>query len=320
MKLVVMIPAYNEEDTISRVISSIPRQVSGFDSVQVIVLDDGSQDRTCQVSREAGADQVYTNVHNLGLASNFQKGLDKALSLGADVVVNIDADNQYDASEIPKLTQPILDGESHIVNGDRQVASLDHMSWSKKYGNRLGTWIVQRLAGFRVRDASSGYRAYSREAALRLNVLSSHTYTHETILQAGVKHLGFKDVSVSFRATERDGKQSRLIGSVWSHIKKSGNTIIRTFTMYRSLKTFFNIGVPFFLIGIILIVRFLYFYYTGDGSGHIQSLIIATIVSVIGFQIVVIGLLADSVNANRRISEEVLYRLKKQECDSEKTE
>ncbi|MBU1148459.1 glycosyltransferase family 2 protein [Patescibacteria group bacterium] len=236
------------------------------------------------------------------------------------MILNIDADNQYDASEIPKLLEPILKDEADIVSGDRQVKTLDHMASSKKYGNMLGTWVVKKVSGLPIKDASSGFRAYSREAALRLNVISQHTYTHETIIQAANKNLRFVEVPVAFRRTERDGNESRLIGGVWGHVKKSGATIVRTYSTYRSLKTFFFIGLPFFLIGLFFILRFLYFYFFDSGVGHIQSLIIAAILVIVGFQVFIIGLVADGINANRKINEEILYRLKKKEYSQKEGE
>ena len=311
MRLIITIPAYNEEKTVASVIRGVPRQLEGIDEVKILVIDDGSTDNTVAVSQEAGADYVITH-QNVGLATNFKISQDEALQRGADIILNIDADNQYDPDEIPKLIQPILDNKAEIVSGNRQVKNLDHMPSSKKYGNMIGTWVVKKVSGLPIQDASSGFRAYSREAALRLNVISQHTYTHETIIQAANKHLRFIEVPCTFRETERANQESRLIGGVWGHIKKSGATIVRTYSTYRSLKTFFYIGLPFILVGTFFILRFFYYYFFNSGAGHIQSLIIAAILIIVGFQVFVIGLMADGISANRKINEEILYRLNKE--------
>ncbi|MBU0598626.1 glycosyltransferase family 2 protein [Patescibacteria group bacterium] len=311
MKLIVTIPAYNEEESIKDVIHSIPKQMQGIDRVEILVIDDGSTDNTKVSAHESGADHVISNKVNRGLATTFRRGINKALELGADIIVNTDADNQYDQTEIPKLIAPILNGQADIVSGDRQIEKLDHMPSSKKYGNMLGSWVVRKVSGLPIKDASSGFRAFSREAALRLSVLSHHTYTHETIIEAQDKKLVFIEVPCTFRA--RVGTSSRLISGVFGHIKKSGATIVRTTIRHRPLKTFVYIGGFLLLLGIIIGVRFIYFYMTGNSSGHIQSLIFVAILIMLGFQIVVLGLLADNINANRRINEEILYRLKKEQ-------
>lgn len=310
MKLIVTIPAYNEEGSIAAVIQSIPRAIHGIDQVEILVIDDGSKDRTVEVARQSGADHVISNIVNRGLATSFRRGINKALELGADIIVNTDADNQYDQSEIPKLIQPILDKKADIVSGDRQVKTLDHMPKAKKYGNMIGSWVVRRVSGLPIQDASSGFRAFSRDAALQLSVFSEHTYTHETIIEANDKKLVFVEVPCTFRG--RDGTSSRLISGVFSHIKKSGITIVRTLVRHKPLKTFTYTGLVLIIAGIVIGSRFLYFYFHGQGSGHIQSLIFMAVSIMLGFQIVVLGLLADNINANRRINEEILYRIKKE--------
>lgn len=310
MKLIVTIPAYNEEKSIQEVIRSIPREIQGIDKVEVLVIDDGSSDRTVEMAQAADADHVLSNIVNRGLATTFRRGLDKAVELGADIVVNTDADDQYDQSEISKLIQPILDGKADIVSGDRQIEKLTHMPTLKKYGNMFGSWVVRKVSGVPVRDASSGFRAFTKEAALRLSVLSSHTYTHETIIEAEDKKLVFMEVPCTFRA--REGTSSRLISGVFGHIKKSGATIVRTIVRHHPLKTFTYLGGSLFLLGALIGIRFLFYYFSGDSSGHVQSLIFMAILIMLGFQVVVLGLLADNINANRRINEEILYRLKKE--------
>ncbi|HDS11291.1 MAG TPA: glycosyltransferase family 2 protein, partial [Candidatus Wirthbacteria bacterium] len=214
MKLIVMIPAYNEADNIAEVIKSIPKKFQGIDQVEVLVVDDGSTDATAEIARQNGANHVFRHKMNLGLAYAFALGLQKSLDLGADIIVNTDADNQYDQSEIQGLIDPILSGEADIVNTNRQVRSLDHMPFGNKYGNLIGTWVVNRLIKQDIKDASSGFRAYSRFAAQNLHVLSNHTYTHETLIQADMKHLKIVTIPCVFRQTKRKSKKSRLIGNI----------------------------------------------------------------------------------------------------------
>ncbi|HNT30617.1 MAG TPA: glycosyltransferase family 2 protein [bacterium] len=303
MKLVVMIPAYDEQENIAEVIKSIPRTYKGIDQVEILVIDDGSDDETSQRAEAAGADAVIRHKMNLGLAYAFATGLRKALEMGADIIVNTDADNQYDQNEIQGLIDPILQGEADIVNTDRQVKTLEHMPFGNKYGNILGTWVVNRLISQDIKDASSGFRAYSRYAAENLHVLSNHTYTHETLIQADMKHIKIVTLPCTFRQTKRKSKKSRLIGSIFGHIKKSGSTIVRTYVVYRPLKTFFYLAILFFTPGFILGLRYLYFYLQGTSGGHIQSLILASMLMSMGVQIALIGLVADTISALRKIVE-----------------
>ena len=301
MKLIVTIPAYNEAKTIAKVIQSIPRRIKGISKVEVLVWDDGSGDKTVQVAQKAGADYVFSNKTNLGLAKTFAKMMAKALELGADLVVNTDADNQYDQREIPKLLKPILAGEADMVLGNRQVEKLDHMPKAKKYGNIIGSWTIRLLTGSQIRDASTGFRAFSRDCLQQFNLLSAHTYTHETIIQAVNKDLVIKEIPVVFR--KRTSGQSRLIKGVWSHIKKSAATIIRSVLMYQSFKVLVTIGLLIMFLGILGGLRFLYFYFTGNGAGHIQSLIFSSILINLGFTTSVMGILADLISINRKLIE-----------------
>jgi hypothetical protein len=311
VKLIVTIPAYNEELTIAQAIREIPRSVAGFDKVEVLVCDDGSADRTAAVARDAGADHVIRLRRNFGLTTAFGTALQAAIERGADVVVNIDADCQYLAGEIPGLVAPILRGEADMVSGNRQVAKLAHMPASKKYGNRIGSLMLRTVAGSGVVDASSGFRAFSRECALRLNPYIGHTYTHQTLIQAKHNGMVVKEVPVTFRASARDGGESRLIGGVSSHIVKSLGTILRTMTAYRPLAVLGGLGLLFLiaggLFGLIPLVSWIQ---QGDTSGHIQSLIASIVLILMGIQFAVFALLADAVAANRRMTEEILYRLK----------
>lgn len=308
MKLVVNIPAYNEQNHIGGVIKSVPRKIKDVDLVFVVVVDDGSTDDTAKVAKEAGADVVVIHKKNLGLATSFRDGFEKALKLGADIVVNTDADNQYDQSEIPKLIRPILDGEADVVVGDRQVLKLDHMPLGKKFGNTMASFVTRKLSGYNIRDAQSGFRAFSREAALRINILSNYTYVAETIIQAVNKKLKIVQVPITFR--ERKGK-SRLISNIFNYAAKAGMTIIRTYTLYKPLRVFLSFGGLIMLGGILLSLRFFIPFFSGVSGQHIQSLVVASTLFVFGFLVILLGLIADILNANRLINEEILYRQKK---------
>jgi Glycosyl transferase family 2 len=311
LSLIVTVPAYNEEATVGQAIREIPRSIPGVAQVQVLVCNDGSTDRTVAVAREAGADYVVSLRRNFGLTVAFGMALQAAIERGADVIVNIDADCQYLATEIPMLIAPILRGEADMVSGNRQVASLEHMPASKKYGNRIGSFMLRTVAGSQVVDASSGFRAFSRECALRLNPYIGHTYTHQTLIQATHTGMVVKEVPVTFRASARDGGQSRLIGGVGGHIVKSMGTILRTMTTYRPLAVMGGLGLLFLiagaLVGLIPIVAWIQ---QGNTEGHIQSLIASFVLILMGIQFVAFGLLADAVAANRRTTDEVLYRLR----------
>jgi len=301
MKLIVTIPAYNEEKTIAQVIKSVPRKIKGISKVEILVWSDGSTDKTVEIAKKAGADYVFSNKTNLGLAKTFAKMLGKAIELGTDIIVNTDADNQYDQKEIVKLLKPILEGKADMVLGDRQVEKLDHMPTAKKYGNIIGSWTIRMLTGCNVRDASTGFRAFTRECAQQFNLLSSHTYTHETIIQAVNKDLTIAEVPVKFK--KRVSGSSRLISGIWPHIKRSAATIIRTILMYKAFKALVVIGSLIMALGILGGLRFLYFYLTGNGAGHIQSLIFSSILINLGFTTCVMGILADLVSINRKTIE-----------------
>lgn len=315
MKLIVTIPAYNEEKSIGKVIRSVPRRIKGIEKVEVLVANDGSTDNTVKEAKKVGADHIISNKRNLGLAKTFKKALEKALELNADIIANTDADNQYEQREIPKLIKPILEGKADMVIGDRQVEKLDHMPLSKKYGNILGSWVIRFLTGTNIRDASSGFRAFTREAAQSFNLLSTHTYTHETIIQAVNKDLAIVEVPVTFK--RRKYGHSRLISGVWSHIKRSLATIVRTILMYKAFKYLVALGSLLMGIGFLGIVRFLYFFLTGNGAGHIQSLIVSSIVISLGFMTAVMGVLADLIGINRRTIEEIHSEFKTLSSDED---
>ncbi len=313
MKLIVQIPCLNEEKTLPITINAIPRQIAGIDKVEILVIDDGSNDRTSQVAKECGADHVIRLKVNQGLARGFMFGLQTSVHLGADIIVNTDADNQYEGGDIPKLIQPILDGKADIVIGDREVESIKHFSISKKFLQKLGSWVVRVASGTHIPDAASGFRAYSREAALRTNIVSGYTYTLESIIQAGHNQLAVTHIPVRTNLVLRE---SRLISSVRSYIIRSASTIVRTYAMYRPLIFFSTIGIIVFLAGLLLSVRYLYYLVIGQGAGHIQSLILAAILMMLGFQTIVIGLISDLIAANRRLNEEAVYRLRKMDKET----
>ncbi|MBM3135764.1 MAG: glycosyltransferase family 2 protein [Chloroflexi bacterium] len=314
MKLIVQIPCYNEAQTLPLVLRSIPQAIPGLTEVETLVIDDGSTDGTAEVATAAGATHVVRHVGNKGLAEAFRTGLDACLRLGADIIVNTDGDNQYPAAEIPRLIAPILAGEADMVIGDRQPATVAHFSPLKRLLQALGSWTVRLTSGTDVPDAPSGFRAYSREAALRLNVVSQYTYTVETVIQAGKKRLAIAYVPVTVNQPLRP---SRLMRSTWTYLKHSAATIVRVYAMYEPLKVFFYIGLGILAVGLAGVGRFLYFYFTGGAAGHVQSLVLSAAFLIVGFQVILIGLLADLIAANRRLIEEVLYRLKKLELDGE---
>ncbi len=313
MKLIVQIPCYNEEKTLPLVLASIPRQIPGIDKVEVLVIDDGSTDGTAEIARRMGVEHIVRHTRNKGLAMAFQTGLDTALRLGADIIVNTDGDNQYPQEEIPRLIQPILEGRADIVIGDRRPHQIEHFSPVKRQLHRLGSWIVRLGSGTLVPDAPSGFRAFSREAALQLNVISRYTYTLETIIQAGKKKLAVDSVQID---TNPQLRESRLIRGLWDYVKKSASTIVRTYAMYEPLKVFFYAATPITLAGLFLIARFFYFFFFAPpATGHIQSVVIGTSLFVTGALVALIGLLADLIASNRLLIEDALRRIKRLELE-----
>ena len=305
MKLIVQIPAFNEEATIAQALRDIPKKIDGITSIETLIIDDGSSDKTVEAARKAGATHVVQLKTHRGLSAAFVAGIDAALRLGADVIVNTDADNQYSGADIARLVTPIVKGSAEVVIGDREVASSPHMSGMKKMLQRLGSWTVGKASGLSISDVTSGFRAFSREAAMQINVFNPFTYTLETVIQAGNRNLGVQSVPVRTNAPTRP---SRLYRGVGTYMRKSVATIFRIYTIYRPLKTFFAIGALLLLAGLAIGARFLYY-----GSGHVQSLILAAVFLIAGFQTMLIGLLADLIAVNRRISEDMLIRLKRLE-------
>jgi glycosyltransferase involved in cell wall biosynthesis len=306
MKLVVQIPAYNEEEMLPRAIASVRRPVPGFSKVEILVVDDGSADGTSKVARENGADRVVRLPAHRGLAAAFSAGLEEALAMGADVIVNFDADLQYDASDIPALVAPILAGNADLVVGDRGPGTLAHFSAGKRLLQRFGSWVVRQASGLEVTDAASGFRALSREAARRVNVYSRMTYTLETLIQAGSKDLRVASVPVAARPPAR---RSRLFTSVGKYVMVQGANVLRITALYKPLKIFSAAAALFVLTGLALGVRFLWFYFfSGNPGGHVQSLILAAVLIVVGVQTFLIALLADLVAINRTLLEELKLR------------
>jgi glycosyltransferase involved in cell wall biosynthesis len=306
-KLIIQIPCYNEEETLGVTLSALPREIPGIDVVEWLIIDDGSTDSTVEVAKEHGVDHFVNLLRNRGLAIGFMEGIKACLNAGADIIVNTDADNQYNAEDIPKLVEPILKGEAEIVVGARPISEIEHFSISKKILQKLGSWVVRVASNTDIPDAPSGFRAISRDAALRINVFNNYTYTLETIIQAGQKGILIKSVPIRVNGELRP---SRLVKSIPSYIKRSIITIFRIFMTYRPFRFFLAPGITLLAFGGLLVLRFLIFWIFGQGSGHVQSLVLAGVLSGMGFQLVLVGWLADLIAVNRKMLEEVQYVLR----------
>ncbi|HEY9077550.1 MAG TPA: glycosyltransferase family 2 protein [Anaerolineaceae bacterium] len=310
MKLIIQIPCYNEAKSLPSTIPLLPRQVQGFDQVELLIIDDGSTDDTVEVAKQCGVEHIVRLGNHQGLAAGFIAGLDASLRQGADVIVNTDADNQYNAEDITLLVEPILAGKAEIVVGDRGVATLKFFSPIKRRLQTIGSKVVSRASSLKVPDATSGFRAITREAALRTLVLSEYSYTLETLIQAGNRHTPVLSVPVRTNPPQRP---SRLMRSIADYLRNSSVTIVRAYAMYRPLRVFFIIGGIILAAGMTLGIRFLFYYFQNQGSGHVQSLILAAVLLIVGFQTWMIGLVADLIGFNRKILEETIYRLRKLE-------
>jgi glycosyltransferase involved in cell wall biosynthesis len=319
-KLIIQIPCLNEAATLPATLADLPRAVPGIDVVETMVIDDGSRDETADVARRCGVDHVVQFRRNKGLAAAFMAGIDAALKAGADFIINTDADNQYAGRDIPKLLRPLLEGQADICIGDRNIAEVQHMSWRKRQLQRLGSWVVRQVSGTNVPDTTSGFRAYTRDAALRMMIVSEFSYTLESIIQAGKKRMSIAHVEVT---TNPRTRESRLFDSVFSYIKRSAATIVRIYAMYEPLKVFTYLGLGTFGAGFALGLRYLYSWLTIPGFGperQLPSLILAAVLMIVGFQIVVIGLLADVISGNRKLLEDLLYRVRSLELPQRNTD
>lgn len=310
MKLIVQIPCYNEEATLAETVADIPRDIDGIDVVEVLVIDDGSTDGTVEVARRIGVDHIVCNKSNLGLARTFAAGMEACLERGADIVVNTDGDNQYAGHSIPDLVQPIIDGRADIVIGDRNTDSIEHFSTWKKWLQKLGSALVRNLSGLAVGDVVSGFRAYTRDAAFGTNVFSEFSYTVETLIQAGSQNRTVVSVPVDTNPKKRE---SRLFKSLPNFLRKQSITLVRSYTMYRSLRVFSIISLCLVIIGIIPVARFLIFYLLGDGDGRIQSLILGSVFIILGYVTFVMALLADATATNRKMLEVTLEKMRRLE-------
>ena len=321
MKLIIQIPCFNEAETLEVTLNDFPKHIDGIDEIEYLIIDDGSHDNTAEVAKKWGVYYVVRFRRNKGLAKGFMAGLDACLKNGADIIVNTDADNQYCGADIETLVRPILDKKAHIVIGERPIDDTEHFTPLKKKLQHFGSWVVRKASKTTIPDAPSGFRAYSREAAMRINVINDYTYTLETIVQSGREKMAVMSVPIR---TNPELRESRLFHSMWGYIKKSMLTIVRTYLMYRPLYFFFMLGSILALAGVGFFVRYFVFFCSGEGGGHLQSLILASTLLIVGFQTIVVGLLGDVISANRKILQDVQYHVRKmdysrQECEDEKS-
>ena len=313
MKLIIQIPCLNEEQTLPETLKDLPKSLNGIDEIKILIIDDGSTDRTVQSAKEHGVHHVLSLTNNKGLAKAFIFGISHSLKLGADIVVNTDADNQYFGGDIEKLIQPILEKRADIVIGNRQVETISHFSPIKILLQKLGSWTVRQLSGTTIPDATSGFRAYSKEAALQMNVFSDFTYTVETIISAGKKNLAIEHTPVR---TNKKLRESRLFPSIQVYVRRTLVTMLKVYSMYRPLKVFTISGGIIFLVGFIIGCRYLFFFFQGQTEGHIQSLILSAITLIVGFQIIMMGISAELIAVSRQLLEDIQLRIKKNKVNS----
>jgi glycosyltransferase involved in cell wall biosynthesis len=310
MKLIVQIPCFNEEHTLPATLAALPREVPGIDEVEWLVIDDGSTDRTVEVARAQGVDHIVRLTNNKGLAEAFQAGLDACLKLGADVIVNTDADNQYHGGDVPKLVGPILAGEADMVIGNRETDQIEHFSPLKKRLQRWGSAVVRRASGTNVPDTTSGFRAYNREAALQLQVVSKFTYTLESIIQAGKMVVAVEHVPIR---TNEQTRASRLFPSMWAYVRRNAAAIFRIYTLYEPLRVFLAAAAVVALIGVVIWARFLWFFFSGEGEGHIQSLILGATLFIVAVQLAALGVIGDILAGSRVLQQRILERVRRVE-------
>lgn len=310
MKLIIQIPCYNEAKTLPETLENIPRSIPGIDQIEILIIDDGSTDETVDVARTHGVHHIVRLKKNQGLAMAFKAGLNACLRLGADLIVNTDADNQYNSADIPKLLEPILNGNAELVIGDREVATEESFTPLKRSLQTAGSYIVSKASGLKIPDATSGFRAMTRETALKTNILSDYSYTLETLIQAGNRKINVASVPVRTNPPKRPSRLMRGLGDYLIH---SSITIMRAYAMYRAIRVFFSAGLLLFLAGAFFALRYLYFVLIGQGGGHVQSVILAAILIIVGFQTMLNGLLADLIANNRKMLEEISYKIRKNE-------
>lgn len=313
MKLIIQIPCYNEAETLGVTIADLPRHIDGIDEIEYLIINDGSTDATVERAKELGVHHIVSFTHNRGLAKGFMAGIDACLRLGADFIVNTDADNQYAGADIEKLVRPLIEGKATMVIGNRRTDSIEHFSPLKKKLQKLGSSVVRKASGTDVVDTTSGFRSYTREAAMRLNVLSDYTYTLETIITAGADRTKIMSVDID---TNPELRKSRLFKSMWGYIKRSGGTIIRNYVMRKPLKTFIAIALIFIIAALVLGIRYIIYFCMGSGSGHIQSLVLMAVLAIVGIQIGIFGLVADAISGCRRVIDETLFHVKKIEYNN----
>lgn len=313
MKLIIQIPCYNEENSLPITLKALPKQIDGIDEIEILVIDDGSTDKTVEVAKANGVQHIVSMPHNCGLAKAFVAGINGALAQGADIIVNTDADNQYCADDIEKLIRPILNKEADIVIGTRPVSNISHFSLLKKTLQKLGSWVMRRVSSTQVEDAPSGFRAFSRAAALQINIFDNYTYTLETIIQARAKGLQLVCVPVNVNP---DLRESKLVKNMFDYIRRSVFTMLRMFIIYRPFRFFAILASLFFTVGFLVGLRFLYFYLFSNGAGHIQSLILAAILIITSVQIGVIAILSELFCINRKLLEDIQRRIKLQDLQN----
>ncbi len=313
MKLIIQIPCYNEEASLPITLNALPKQISGIDEIEILVIDDGSTDKTVEVAKANGVQHIVSMPHNCGLAKAFVAGINGALAQGADIIVNTDADNQYCADDIEKLVRPILNKEADIVIGTRPVSNISHFSLLKKALQKLGSWVMRRISSTQVEDAPSGFRAFSRAAALQINIFDNYTYTLETIIQARAKGLQLVCVPINVNP---DLRKSKLVRNMFDYIKRSVFTMLRMFIIYRPFRFFSILASLFFISGLLIGLRFLYYYVFSSGSGHIQSLILSAILIITSVQIGVIAILSELFSINRKLLEDIQRRIKLQDLQN----
>ena len=306
-KLIIQIPCLNEAQTLPATLADLPKSIPGVDAIEVLIVDDGSRDGTSDVARACGVDHIVRLRRNKGLAAAFQMGIDACIKAGADFIVNTDADNQYAGHDIPKLLAPLLRGEADICIGDRNIAELRHMSWRKRQLQALGSWVVRQVSGTTVPDTTSGFRAYTREAALRMTIVSEFSYTLESIIQAGKKRMAIAHVPISVNPRTRE---SRLFDSIFSYIKRSGATIVRIYAMYEPLKVFTYAGAAIVALGVLGLLRYGYYALHHEAFKHNGSLIVSAVLLNVGVLVLMMGLLADTISGVRKLVEDLVYRVR----------